>query len=1058
MISERKWVGRTHRRMSRIPELFLFLLGASVAFAQLPIGTISGTVRDSSGAAIPGATVEVMNRETGLTRTTQTSGNGRYALLALPVGVYEVKAEAASFRSEIQQGLRLEVAQEAVLNFTLSVGSVQETVTVTASAPLVDTTSGSLGGLVNEQRLSDLPLNGRNFNDLVLLQPGINVNVTASPTSQVSIGLTFSSNGAPIRSNYTLLDGANLSGFRGLTGVSISGSMLGVEGIREFRVITNSFPAEYGMTMGSQTTVVSKGGTNEFHGTVFEFLRNSALDARNFFDRKGKPDDPRLPPFRRNNFGGSFGGPIRRDKSFFFATYEGVRERLGLTQVADTINADARRDGFLVPRVAESVKRFLALHPLPTEPLPTDPTGASGIGRLRWQFSQPTKDDFGQVRVDHNFSQGDSLFVRYTTNDTSKVSPLFYPQWTTFGASRGQFITLAENHTFSPTVLNMFRLSYSRTPQNSVSPADPADAFGFPGVTGMGQINISGLSGGIYLGPRFQDPQTTKFETYTLSNDMFWSHGSHTVKLGTLMNRTTSYADFNARSNGTYRFPSLREFLLGNPDQLVILTLGSISDRTYRWYTYGFYVQDDWRATSRFTLNLGLRYEFHTSYNEVKGRGLTLRDPIRDAAFTPGPPLFANPSLRNFGPRLGFAWDVFGNATTAVRGGFGLLYDIAMFPASLESYGSNPPLSSLSTVMSNLTFPVTAIPPEARGKSLRAFDFNIQQPHMLHYNLTVERQLPANMMLSLSYAGSRGINLMLVREGNPTRPSAKIDGRDFWTGNEPRLNPNWNDNDFKTAAGDSWYNSLQFTAQKRLSHGLQFQSSYTWGKVLDTTQGQQSGGEFNGTPTWGVDPNNLKLDKGPAEFDTRHSWTFNTLYQLPSPGLQGFGRVLHSWRLGTIVTVKSGPYFSPMLSGNRSRSKVGGSRADHPDLLPGRKPSDIILGDVNRYFDPTAFAIQPVGFLGTAGRNTLQGPRTANWDFSVSKDTAWAMLGESGRLEFRAEIFNLLNRANFRIPSGLTVYTADAGRAVTTPLPTAGQIQRTITASRQVQFGLKLIF
>ena len=285
----------------------LFLLGASLVPAQLPTGAISGRVLDSSGAAIPGATVTAMNRETGRVQTTQTSSSGYYKIV-LPVGSYDIRVEATSFRPEVRQSLPLEVAQQAVLNFTLSVGSVQETVTVLAEAPLVETTSGSLGGLVNEHRIADLPLNGRNFNDLVLLQTGVAENEGANANSAANRGLAYSSNGAPIRSNYMMLDGANLSGTSGITGASVSGSMLGVEGIREFRVITHAFPAEYGMTMGSQVTVVSKSGTNQFHGTAFEFLRNSSLDARDFFDRKLHKDDPRLPAFRRNNLGGRSAG------------------------------------------------------------------------------------------------------------------------------------------------------------------------------------------------------------------------------------------------------------------------------------------------------------------------------------------------------------------------------------------------------------------------------------------------------------------------------------------------------------------------------------------------------------------------------------------------------------------------------------------------------------------------------------------------------------------------------------------------------------------------------
>ncbi|MGH9782593.1 MAG: carboxypeptidase-like regulatory domain-containing protein, partial [Terriglobia bacterium] len=418
---------------------FLFL-GASFGSAQVPTAAVSGRVLDSSGAAIPSANVTVTSQETGRVQTTQTSAGGYYKVV-VPVGVYNVRVEVISFRPETRQGLNLSVGQEAVLNFSLQVGSVAESVTVTAEAPLVDTTSGSLGGLVNEQKVSELPLNGRNFNDLVLLQPGIGISKPVSTTSTASKGLFFSSNGASVTSNYMMLDGANLMNVTGLNGVSASGSMLGVEGIREFRVITNFAQAEYGMVMGGQVVVVTKNGTNNFHGSLFEFLRNSAFDARNHFDRKRNETDPRIPDFRRNNFGGSAGGPIQRDKQFFFVTYEGVRESLGDTKTLNTINAQARQDGFLVPRIAESVKPYLALFPLPTEPLPNDPTGAQGAGRFVYVFKQPTREDYGSARWDYNFSEKDTMFIRYTIDDTIQTKSPNFPQYSDSYKTRGQYMT-----------------------------------------------------------------------------------------------------------------------------------------------------------------------------------------------------------------------------------------------------------------------------------------------------------------------------------------------------------------------------------------------------------------------------------------------------------------------------------------------------------------------------------------------------------------------------------------------------------------------------------------
>lgn len=1031
------------------------LMALVTAHAQLPIATISGQVRDTSGAVIPGATVSATNRETGAVRTTVSNDSGRFNLPALNVGDYDINIQATSFRPETRQGLRLVVGQEAVLNFTLEVGSVAEAVTVTADAPLVDTTSGTLGGLVNEERVSDLPLNGRNFTDLVLLQTGINVHRPVSTTSSSARGLAFSSNGAGIYSNYMVMDGANLTAARGRNGPSMSGSMLGVEGIREFRVITNSFPAQYGVTMGSQITVVSKGGTNQFHGSAFEFLRNDKLDARDFFA-------PRKLSLRRNNFGAALGGPIKQDKLFFFVTYEGFKERKSEPHILTTLTADARRDGAIVPRVADAVRPYLALYPLPTEPLPNDPTGASGLGRFTFGYSQPTDEHFGQVRTDFNMSEFDNAFFRYTIADSRVLQVPGFPQFVDNGTSRGQYFTLGENHTFSPTVLNSFSLSYSRALELSLAPSDVALGFE-PGLQ-MGNLeHQSGLSG---IGPRATTPLDFRFHDVALSNDVFWSRGDHSVKFGSLIKWEQMFTLASTRVRGEYRFGTVANFLNGTANRLRIVTPGGISDRTYHWYVLGFYIQDDWRVNSRLTLNLGLRYEPHTTVNEIRGRGLTIRDSINDAAFTPGPPLWNNDSWSNWGPRFGFAWDVFGDATTAVRGGSAMLYDITSNVGNASVHSTaNPPLTSSALISgaANLTFPRTVVPASAAGRSIRPFDWNLQQPHMLHWNLSLERQLPGNTAITVSYAASRGINLLQSKEGNPTVPlgvpsgntcvartsgSYSPSGPKCWLGNEDRLNPAWDDSEFKTAGGDSWYNSLQVQLNKRLARGLQFQSSYTWSKALDTTQGQ-FGGESGGTSNMGNDPDNPGYDKGPTDFDNRHAWTFNTLYELPIPQASGAaGYLINGWRVGTILTLRSGVPFSVLATGNTSRSDVGGGDNDRASLRPGVAPADTILGNPSRYYDSALFAPPIPGFLGYTSRNSFGGPALVNWDFSLRKDTPLAVLGEAGRLEFRAEFFNLLNHANFRVPNSLTVGQANSG-----------QITRTVNqVGRNSQLALKVIF
>src|SRR3989449_1400454 len=384
----------------------LLLIMEKLAMPDLPTATIPGVVKDSRGPVIPGAAIPAKNIETSLTRTGVSAEDGSYRLSALPVGAYEVRVELPGFRTELRSGLTLTVSQEAVVNFSLQPGAVEQTVVVTEGAPLVNTTSGALGGLVDEQKVAELPLNGRNFMDLTLLQPGItqqrNLAVAAS-----TVGLWFSSNGAPLRSNNYLLDGAIMTNLTNGTSASQDGSTLGIEGVREYRVITTSFSAEYGMTMGSQVMVVTKGGTNTLHGSLFEYLRNSALDARNFFDYKPPASNRRLPAFARNQFGGSLGGPIKKDKSFFFLVYEGLRQRLGITTISNVMPAACHTTNYVVDRscvptlaagqtlpVAPVMRSILDLFPAPN--LPRD--------QFTYPFTQPTRDDYGQARVDHIFS------------------------------------------------------------------------------------------------------------------------------------------------------------------------------------------------------------------------------------------------------------------------------------------------------------------------------------------------------------------------------------------------------------------------------------------------------------------------------------------------------------------------------------------------------------------------------------------------------------------------------------------------------------------------------
>jgi len=585
---------------------------------------------------------------------------------------------------------------------------------------------------------------------------------------------------------------------------------------------------------------------------------------------------------------------------------------------------------------------------------------------------------------------------------------------------------------------------------------------------------VSPGSGITSVGPDGGQPGAYDQNLYTLSADFFWSRGSHSLKFGTLVNRFNRYRESGTGFKGSYTFSNLTQFLLGNALTFSMnLPTAALLDHTFRWYTDGFYVQDDWRAAPNLTLNIGLRYEIQTTMNEVTGRGSSLPNVLQGAAFTIAPAIYKNPSLGNFGPRFGFAWDVLGDNKTAVRGGFGIFYDIANYIGPAQPF--SPPFRIGATLQSGLTFPTAVFPSGTAGSgSASMVDYNLAQPHMLGYNLTIERQLPGAMAVSVGYVGTRGINIITLKDVNAPQPQVLSTGQEFWTGTELRPNPNWAAISFETADSSSWYNALQVGFRKRLSRGFQFQSSYTWASFMDLTQ-DAAAGESGGSNVLSTNPLNLATDKGPADFGLRQASVTNVLYEVPDLGPGLVGKALGHWRLGTILTLRSGLPFTVYLSGNQSRSNIsGGSSADRPNLVAGRTPANITqgatagcpgvtagtpLGGPNLYFDPCAYAVQPFGFLGTASRDFLQGPGTANWDFSLTKEFPVSALGEGGHIEFRGEIFNILNHPNFNDPvGGRTVFTANGKSSSPVALSTAGQITSVVSSPRQIQLALKLVF
>lgn len=1025
------------------------------AFAQVSTATILGTVTDQSGAVLPGTTLTVRNVATGLERTSVAREDGSYRLPALPVGSYEIRAELQGFRSEVRRGVTLTVAQEAVINFSLQVGGVAETVTVVGAAPLVNTTNPSIGGLVDAARIESLPLLGRNYIDLTLMQTGVSEHQNIN-RGTARVGTWFSAKGATLRSNNYLLDGAMMQTLHGSGSASYANNTLGLDGIQEYRVLTSSFGAEYGMRMGSQTIMVSKGGTNNFQGSLFEFYRNDALNARNFFDVAEKPD------FTRQNFGGSLGGPIVRDKTFFFGVFEGVRERLGETHISRTIPASARVDGSLVPQIAPIVKPLLDLYPLPNLP----------NNEYAFQFTQPTDEYYAQGRVDYRFSNNDTLFGRFTFNDSERTEVGNFPDFQTLGLSQAQYGTISHNRVVSPTVVNTARASYSYT-RVGIDAAPLGEGYIGPKyslVEGrlMGSITPgSGING---LG--YTTTILYRQHVLTLSDDINHTVGRHSLKYGVLFNQIEPTVRVRVNYFGGTTFATLTDFLLARPQNINGPTPGSIYDRDYLYRTFGFYLQDDVRLASRFTLNLGLRYEFSTTPWEQNGMNSSIRHVETFSELTLGPVLQQS-SLRNWSPRLGFAWDVRGDGRRAIRGGTGLLYDIGWFNSNFaEGATAQPPFSSQSRVVDpgSFTLPLQ-FPPEAVGRVVRSNDYFSKQPKLLEYSISMEQELPWSMGLGVAYAGSRGFDLPYTKEGNPRVPEILPDGRKFWAPNLPRRNPNWDDVLFKTTGARSWYNSLQVSLLKRMTHGFEFQSSYTLAEnTSDQVVAQLNGDVGNTTSVFSPDPFDSNYNRGPLPWDLKHNWKFNAIYRLPEFASTGAGAaLLNGWWLSTIVSVQSGYPFTPIINLQRSRSGVGaaGTNIDYPDVVPGVKPEDITkgvsrgclgvpagtpVGTPQLWFDPCAFTIPEAGFLGNVRRGMLRTPGLAMVNLSLVKDNP---VGGSRRLQFRVEVFNLFNRANFA-PPNRTVYTARA--AVEAPLPTAGRITSTQTSARQIQLSTRFTF
>jgi hypothetical protein len=1110
---------------------FCVLLCCSSVFAQQSTSALSGLVTDAQGAVVAGAHVQALNVNTNVAYPTQTDQAGLYSLPTLPPGSYQVTVDATGFQREIQPNVTLYVAQSTAINFTLKVGSVSQTVEVQGAAPIINTTTTSLGGLVNDQQMADLPLNGRNVDSLMLIQPGTSLTINYStPFAFGMTGNLFSSNGAPIQSNYMSLDGASLVNAVGVNATSLLGTFLGVDGIQEFKMVSSVYDATYGTTMGSQMIMLSKSGTNQWHGDAFEYLRNAALDGDNYFDIKASNGDHpdgeprRIPPFRRNQFGGSFGGPIKKDKVFFYGVYEGLRQLLSQTSNTVVLPAAchdlvANGSNYAFPSNATASGCAAGLTtatvvPAVDQPLinlvPMPNNGADFTAAVPNQGSE----NYGQFRLDYNVSEKDSFFGRYTVDWTGINNGSSLGLYNVVGYNHNQFLTLGENHIFSSSLLNSVRLSYSRTDINEIN-VYHTDLTGpqFSMVSGlpMGLVSVGGsASWGSGVGYPAREIQGI----YSLSDDVFYTRGRHNLKFGALINRDDLSALYSQFTLGYVVFANLASFMQGLPVS-AIADLGN-TRRDYLFYNAGFYAQDDVHVTPRLTLNLGLRYEFMTTPNDVHGiqsRFLDFSDPAQ--TYSDGPPL-QNPGHLAFSPRVGFAWDVFGNGKTAIRGGAGIYYDIGEINgALLMSLISEPPFSGYhSEAAAGQTFQLP-FNFTGGGNDIQSANYYDKLPRSYQFNLTVERQLPFGTGLSISYLGNQGRRLWSYYEANPYLPSTNVDGVQTWdpytcngalspipcTGGAiqapnpayQRVNPNYKMAILESTNGYSYYNGLQVVATKHLAQGLDFQGSFNWSHAIDTGIGEIFNAEGCGANALPINPFNQGDDRGSSCFNRKYNFHLSLLYHLPGLNLSnGFlSGVASGWWVGNIITAETGAPFTANLS-NVDRAEEGVFSDNNPGITRADKgtttqtvtlpvaggtytytfvpynSNTVITGNPTNWFNPLMFQLGPAGQIGDVGRSLLTGPGLTEWDFSLNKDTKVKWLGENGTIEFRTEVFNILNHPNFGAPAS-EVFTgslsdpagvseAPVGASLANPLGNAGHITATSTTSRQIQFALKLLF
>jgi hypothetical protein len=1035
------------------------------AFAQANTATLSGTILDSTGAILPNAQISIKNDQTGAERAVVSNASGLYSAPSLPPGKYTVHVSAHGFGVQIRRGITLDVGSAQLLNISMGVGIVSQEVTVSDVAATVDTTSSQVSNLVGGKTIRELPLNGRSWTDLAVLSPGVTAiqtqpPVTASDRPKRGLGGQLSINGGRPQSNSYVLDGININDYSNAGPGSVLGGNLGVDALQEFSVITTNPAAPYPRTSGGVISAVTRSGTNEFHGTAYEFFRDSALDTRNY-------NDTVKPPFRRNQFGGAAGGPIQHDKTFIFGDYEGIRQNLGITAQENVPSANARNGILSTGNVTPdaSVARFIsAFYPLPNG----QDFGDTGI--YSFVGAQVTSENYFTVKLDRTWSSKDSTGVSYLYDVSPSTQNDEFNTKQILSKTVRQTVSVLETHVFTPATVNTVHVGYNRDNAGSpyaataLKPVASDQSYGFVPGDDAGQVQVPGLttfSGGLTSA----NPLLFRWNSFQGYDDLSHTVGRHSLSLGAAIERIQDNQFSADTPGGYYQFNSLSDFISNNPLSLLATVPGTITPRYLRQTIFGTYIQDDFRLRPNLTLNLGLRYEMASVPNEIHGKLSNLRVLSGDTPYL-GSPYIQNATKKNFEPRVGFAWDPFANGRTSVHGAFGI-YDVlplivemgsgvdSSYPFAQNVSGTNLPAGSFPSVAYQL---IANTPTDHR---LYVLQYHPPRNYIMQWNLAVQREVLPKVTALVAYVGSRGIhNYFQTDDGNIVLPTSHTSEGYFWptpVGSGTVIDPLVGRVLVASWSSDSYYHGLEAQLSTQANHGLQGQFSYTWSRCIDTSSGSAASDQYRNSlaATLFIDP---RSHRGPCDTNIGQKLIANGVWTIPAGRhTSGFsGLALNGWQLSSIFQASTGQPFTVTIAGD----PLGLNSVvpfDFPDRLKTPGCGSLVHPrNTLNYIKTECFAFpNPSNRMGNAGRNELIGPGITNLDLSIYKSVPLTKISESTSVQFRVEGYNVLNHADFAPPNSNNTIFDSTGNLV----PGVGSLtDPTTLASRQIQLGAKLVW